>query len=68
MIWISAGVIFCNMDRRLCLVWLPDYCRAKGPWRLEKGQTFKLRYRVALHAGDPKEAALDGVYEQWIKG
>jgi len=38
------------------------------PWRLEKGQTFRLRYRVALHAGDPKEAALDRVYEQWVKG
>lgn len=38
------------------------------PWRLEKGQTLRLRYRVALHAGDPKEAALDRVYEQWVKG
>jgi len=28
----------------------------------------RLRYRVALHAGDPKEAALDRVYEQWVKG
>ncbi|MHC4704134.1 MAG: DUF6807 family protein [Planctomycetota bacterium] len=40
----------------------------KKPWRLEKGQTLWLRYRVALHAGDPKEAALDRVYEQWVKG
>jgi len=40
----------------------------KQPWRLERGQTLRLRYRVALHAGDPKEAALDRVYEQWVKG
>jgi hypothetical protein len=37
-------------------------------WRLQKGQTLRLRYRVALHAGDPKEADLDLVYEQLIKG
>lgn len=40
----------------------------KQPWRLEKGQTLRLRYRVALHAGDPQEAALDRVYEQWLDG
>ncbi len=40
----------------------------KRPWRLEKGHTLRLRYRVALHAGDPKEAALDRVYEEWVKG
>ena len=39
----------------------------KQPWQLEKGQTLRLRYRVALHAGDPKEAALDRAYEQWVK-
>ena len=42
--------------------------QTQRPRRLEKRQTLRLRYRVALHAGDPKEAALDRVYEQWIKG
>jgi hypothetical protein len=37
----------------------------KKPWTLEKGQSIALRYRIALHAGDPKEAGLDGVYREW---
>jgi hypothetical protein len=38
-----------------------------APWRLEKGKSIELKYRVALHVGSPKEADLDGVYRQWIK-
>jgi hypothetical protein len=39
----------------------------KAPWRLSKGKSIDLKYRVALHVGTPKEADLDGVYEQWIQ-
>lgn len=39
----------------------------KEPWRLAKGDSIRLRYRVALHAGDPAEAGLDAVYEQWVR-
>lgn len=38
-----------------------------APWRLGKGETINLRYRVALHTGTPKDADLDGVYQQWIE-
>ena len=38
-----------------------------APWRLGKGKSIELKYRVALHVGSPKEADLDGVYRQWIK-
>ena len=38
----------------------------KQPWRLEKGDSIRLRYRVVLHAGDPKEAQLDRLYDQWL--
>ncbi len=37
------------------------------PWRLAKGKSINLKYRVALHVGTPKEADLDGVYRQWIE-
>jgi hypothetical protein len=37
-----------------------------APWRLGKGNSIKLRYRVALHTGTPAEADLDGVYQQWL--
>lgn len=37
------------------------------PWRLKKGKSIELKYRVALHVGTPKEADLDGVYRQWMK-
>jgi hypothetical protein len=40
----------------------------KKPWRLEKSESVRLRYRVALHAGDPQEAQLDRVYRQWLEG
>ncbi len=37
------------------------------PWRLERGSALRFRYRVVLHAGDPKEAGLDSLYEDWIR-
>ena len=37
------------------------------PWRLNKGNSIDLRYRVAMHVGTPKEADIDGIYEQWLE-
>jgi len=36
------------------------------PWKLPRGKSIQLKYRVALHAGDPQEAQLDKVYKQWL--
>ena len=36
------------------------------PWTLPKGKSIRLRYRVALHAGTPKEAGLEKLYKNWI--
>jgi len=36
------------------------------PWTLPKGQRIRMRYRVALHAGTPKQAGLDGLYQKWV--
>ena len=36
-----------------------------APWKLPAGESVRLRYRVVLHAGDPQEAGLDGVYRAW---
>ncbi|MFB3827196.1 MAG: PmoA family protein [Bryobacteraceae bacterium] len=38
----------------------------KQPWTLAKGKSIRMRYRVALHAGTPKEADLDRLYRSWI--
>ncbi|HUS08485.1 MAG TPA: PmoA family protein [Bryobacteraceae bacterium] len=38
----------------------------KQPWTLAKGKTIRLRYRVVMHAGTPKEAGLDELYRKWI--
>jgi hypothetical protein len=38
------------------------------PWQLERGKSIRLRYRIAIHAGDPKEANLAQVYKDWVKG
>ncbi len=38
------------------------------PWTMVKGESIRLRYRVAAHAGDPAAANLDEVYNQWIRG
>ncbi len=34
-------------------------------WELAAGKSVNLRYRVVLHAGDPKEARLDQIYQEW---
>lgn len=36
------------------------------PWRLPAGESVRLRYRVVTHAGDPTEANVNGLYQQWI--
>ena len=38
----------------------------KEPWALEKGRSIRLRYRVALHVGTPKEAGLNDLYRKWL--
>jgi len=38
----------------------------KQPWTLPKGKSIRMRYRVVLHAGTPKQAGLDTVYRKWI--
>jgi len=35
------------------------------PWQLPAGESVKLRYRVVLHAGDHKDADLDGLHKAW---
>lgn len=36
------------------------------PWTLAKGKSIRIRYRVALHSGTPKEAGLDDLYRKWV--
>jgi hypothetical protein len=36
------------------------------PWELQKQESIRLRYRVVLHAGDPRKAGLDQIYKDWI--
>jgi hypothetical protein len=38
----------------------------KEPWKLAAGQSVQIRHRVVLFAGDPQEAGLDKLYEDWI--
>jgi len=38
------------------------------PWRLPAGQSVHLKYRVALFGGDPEEAGLNRLYQDWIQG
>ncbi len=38
------------------------------PWRMAAGQSVRLRYRLAMFAGDPAEAGLDQLYADWIRG
>jgi hypothetical protein len=35
------------------------------PWQLPAGKSVRLRYRVVLFAGGPKEAGLDRLYHDW---
>jgi hypothetical protein len=36
------------------------------PWQLAAGNSLRLRYRVVLHVGNPNEAGLDRLYEEWV--
>lgn len=36
------------------------------PWELAAGKSVTFRYRVVLHAGDPKEAGLAAIYKEWV--
>ncbi len=38
------------------------------PWQLPAGESVRLRYRVVLHAGDHKDAALDDLHKAWVAG
>lgn len=39
---------------------------SKKPWTLAKGKSVRIRYRVAMHAGTPKQAGLDDLYRKWV--
>lgn len=36
------------------------------PWQLAAGDSIRLRYRVVLHAGNPRDAGLDRIYREWL--
>ena len=36
------------------------------PWKLARGESLELRYRVVLFAGTPEQAGLDGLYRSWV--
>ena len=38
----------------------------KDPWRMRSGEILRLRYLVVVHAGDPREAQLDAVFDRWV--
>jgi hypothetical protein len=38
------------------------------PWRLDRGATLSLKYCVVMHAGTPREADLEKVYQEWLAG
>jgi hypothetical protein len=38
----------------------------KKPWRLDRGQTIRLQYMAVIHAGTPKEAKLDDIFDRWV--
>jgi hypothetical protein len=37
------------------------------PWKLAAGQSVKLRYRTAMFAGDPTEAGIESLYQEWAR-
>ena len=41
-------------------------CFAKESWKLAKGESLRLRDRVAMPAGTPQEAGLDTLDQQWL--
>ena len=38
----------------------------KDPFRMGKGETLDLRYRIVLYTGTPDQARLDSLYDEWI--
>jgi len=38
----------------------------KEPWTLAAGKTLRLRYRVALFAGEPQSVGLNDVFRAWV--
>jgi hypothetical protein len=34
-------------------------------WELSEGASIRLRYRVVLHAGDPRDVGIDQLYREW---
>jgi hypothetical protein len=40
----------------------------KEPWQLPAGRSVLIRHRVVMFAGDPQEAGLDKLYQEWIGG
>ncbi len=38
----------------------------KQPWMLAKGKSIRMRYRVVMYTGTPKQAGLDALYRKWI--
>lgn len=38
----------------------------KEPFRLKRGETLELKYRVVLYAGTPRQANLNSLYQQWV--
>ncbi len=40
----------------------------KEPWRLPAGKSVQIRHRVVMFAGDPQEAGIEKLYQDWIGG
>jgi hypothetical protein len=40
----------------------------KKPWRLDRGAKLSLKYCVVMHAGTPREADLEKIYQEWLAG
>ena len=40
----------------------------EAPWRLAAGQSVRIRHRIVAFAGNPEEAGLDALYQDWIRG
>jgi hypothetical protein len=38
------------------------------PWRLDRGAKLSLKYCVVMHAGTPREADLNKIYDEWLAG
>ena len=40
----------------------------KAPWHLAAGKSVHIKHRVVMFAGDPEEAGLNKLYEDWVRG